>query len=262
MNQKKIWGVLALFLSLFICLSCSDSDKDDPISLPDIENNTMYFILPTDATYSKTIQGGDGNYSVASANEQVMQVKLSNGKNIVFEALTTGETTVTIRDKSNNSYVLNVKVSYSEQNFIVTKCEVVITGDKLTVEEKKEIEEKALASIPVKVEGGYKFIYNNMELPKGDVYIYPEKMDGKSEKGSFERFREEDEENNTYYLRYKITTDKGTYDFVFVPYYGPDRSSDIHVKFQFIEDLTEIYKADYENIEKVYSVQRLTYLPQ
>lgn len=44
----------------------------------------------------------------------------------------------------------------------------------MTVAAQKELKEKALASIPVKVGGGYRFIYTKDQ--GGTAYVYPDKL--------------------------------------------------------------------------------------
>jgi len=56
----------------------------------------------------------------------------------------------------------------------IVKQDAYVKGDGMTVAAQKELKEKALASIPVKVGGGYRFIYTKDQ--GGTAYVYPDKL--------------------------------------------------------------------------------------
>ena len=89
---------------------------------------------------------------------------------ISIKALALGEAIITVRDQSGNTLDIHVIVDYYTDNYIVSKQDILLTGD-LKDSEKQTNKEKALATIPVKTGGGYKFIYTDAEIARGKVCL-------------------------------------------------------------------------------------------
>lgn len=258
MKQGNLFGILLLSLFVFCCTSCSD-ENENPILLQDVENNQVRVIYPRENPYLIDVSGGSGNYSAICNNEEILNAELK-GKTLSLTPFSVGDANVTIKDGAGNIYILTVQINYLEYRLVVIKHEVSIKGDNMTITEQKELEGKALATIPVQVDGGYKFVYTDMEQSKGDVYIYPEEFDGKSVKGTFGRIKIPVEED-VFNYEYSITIDDGNRRFTFLPYKVDNnfRSSMPVEFFQFCEDLTAKFKAEYENLEQVYASQVVQY---
>jgi len=178
MNRKLnlICWILIAQLALFGLTSC-DKDSGEPLSLHQIENNATKLYYGSKG--GVTIIGGDGNYSF-SCKSPLLKAEMTQSNYILFEPLGVGEAIVTINDSSGNSYILNVKVTYKSEKFVVARLDATVVGDKMTVGDQKELKEKALATIPVKIGGGYRFVYTGSEEKdetKGVVLIYPDKFE-------------------------------------------------------------------------------------
>lgn len=180
-----IWTLLVLF-SAFSWTSCDKEDSGEPLSLVNIENNVTKLYYGSKG--GVTIIGGDGKYSFSSESP-LLKAEMTYSNYILFEPLGVGDATVIIKDSSGSSYVLKIAIAYKSGSIIVAKLDATVIGDNMTVGDQRELKEKALATIPVKVGGGYKFIYTEEELDgeKGIVLIYPDKYGDNGIKGTFER---------------------------------------------------------------------------
>lgn len=256
---KSIFTALLLSFCTLCLPSCSDDDVN-PISLQDIENSSLYLVYPRSGAYTTAISGGDGSYTASSGNSQILSAEVVNGQTLTCTPLSVGQTTIAITDRSNNLYTLNVTVAYVEQSYLVVKNEVAVTGNSLTVGEKKEIEENALSSMLVKPNGGYKFVYTDMEATRGEAYIYPEKLGDTGIKGTFERGTAA-VEGSLSKMTYVITANKNVYTLILTPYTGTITQSSVepYMPFVFFENLTEKYKPHYSNVENVYTSQIMVY---
>jgi len=146
-----------IWIIVLIMSSCS-KDSYEPIQLyydiyndkPNpIENNQISLLFPTFDKIKLVIMGGDGNYTVSNLDEAIVNVRMEN-KFIDITPLSIGSSIITVVDNSGNSYALNVKVHYREYNLIIDKLDVIVIGDKLSVEQREQIEQKAMGTIPIK----------------------------------------------------------------------------------------------------------------
>nr|WP_320059719.1 hypothetical protein [uncultured Bacteroides sp.] len=261
MKTKTLAWTLFVLFSTFSWISC-DKDTEEPLSLHDVENNSLE--LYYGAKGGVTIVGGDGNYTF-STESPLIKAEMTYSNYVLFEALNIGDATVTITDKSGHSCVLNIHIGYYSENIVVAKLDATVVGD-MTVDKQKELKEKALATIPVKVGGGYKFVYtdkvhsslNAVDLNplKGLVYIYPETYGEKPIEGTFERtaHKEGDGQNFPYY-KYTLHYNNLNRTLLFLEYRGAIVRSVEYRTYQLAEDLTEQYKTDYPNVEQVYTSQ-------
>ena len=216
-----------IWIIVLIMSSCS-KDSFEPIQLyydiyndkPNpIENNQISLLFPTFDKIKLVIMGGDGNYTVSNLVEAIV-----------------------------------VKVHYREYNLIIDKLDVIVIGDKLSVEQREQIEQKAMGTIPIKPNGGYKFIYNSGDFDNGQVLIYKNSFDEKAIESTFEIRDIKDEERN--YRSYIISIDGEQRIFILNKYLASTKG-DIAVSMALIEVLTEQFKTDYPNIELVYTQQRI-----
>lgn len=97
-----------------------------------------------------------------------------------------------LKNESGNLYPLHVKVHYSELNLIIDKQDVNVMGDKLSQEQKAEIQEKAILALPVKANGGFKLVYNNnKQVSKGQAFINNDNYRVEDIESVFEQKRDE-----------------------------------------------------------------------
>ena len=251
-----IWTLLVLF-SAFSWTSCDKEDSGEPLSLVNIENNVskLYYGYKDGVT----IIGGDGIYSF-SCESPLLKAEMTHSNYILFEPLGVGDATVTIKDSSGNSYLLTVTIAYRTQKIIVSKIGATVVGDAMTVGDQKELKEKALATIPVKVGGGYKFVYTERDKAKGIVLIYTDKYGDNGIEGTFERATVKNKDGNYSYTTYTMHYNGLNRTFILTKYSQVVLRStgDYYGQFQFAEDLTEQYKTAYPNVEQVYTLQMIS----
>ena len=183
-------GAFRLFywVSVLILFVSCRNEADNPISLHYVENNSLQLYYPlTDEPAVISILGGDGEYAVACSDESVLEAKIvQEQKTLVLTPLALGEATVTISDGASNVYMLNVNISYYESHVTVKRIEVRIKGGNITEEEKRAIEEKAISTVPVKVNGGYRLIRTGEDGLSGKVIVYAETFGENGVEGVYE----------------------------------------------------------------------------
>ena len=258
MNKElnPIMWILVVLFSTFGIISC-DKDTEEPLSLHQIENNSTKLYYGSKG--GVTIIGGDGNYSF-SCKSPLLKAEMTYSNYISFVPLGVGDATVTIKDSSGDSYILKVTIAYITEKIVVSKLDATVVGDNMTVGNQKELKEKALATIPVKVGGGYKFVYTEGEElaeTKGTVFIYPDKYGNSGVEGTFERATVKDNAGNYSYTTYTMHYSDMKRTFIITKYSEPINKStgDYYGQFQFAEDLKEQYKTAYPNVEQVYTSQ-------
>ena len=250
-----IWTLFILFSS-FSWTSC-DKDSDEPLSLDLVENNTIKLYYGSKG--GVTIIGGDSNYSF-SCESSLLKAEMTYSNYILFEPLGVGDAAVTIKDSSGNTYILKVTVAYKTENIVVSKLDATVVGDNMTVAEQKGLKEKALATIPVKVGGGYSFVYtegDEQDDTEGIVFIYPDKFGNDGMEGTFERVIVKDDDGNYSYTTYTLHYSDVNRTFIFMEYREPTGKSTSYRALQLAEDLKDQYKTDYPNVEQVYTSQEI-----
>lgn len=255
MKTKNLIWILLVSVSTLCWVSC-DKEEEEPLSLDQIENHSIKLYYASKG--GVTIMGGDGDYSF-SCNSPLLKAEMTHRNYILFETLGIGDAVVTITDQSGHSYTLNITISYVTENIVVTQLEATVIGDNMTVAGQKELKEKALATIPVKINGGYRFVYTEKEEEeetKGIVTIYPEQFGNNGIEGTFERaiIKKEDGSYNyeSYTLHYKNVEQEYNRTFILMAY-KPVRSE--YLSAQLAEDLKDQYITDYPNVEQVYTSQ-------
>jgi hypothetical protein len=256
MKLKTIVRTLFILFSVFGWISC-DKDSGEPLSLHEIENNAIQLFYGSKG--GVTIIGGDGHYSF-SCESSLLKAEMTHSNYILFEPLGVGEATVTISDSSGNSYILSITVVYKTQNIAIAKLDATVVGDQMTVAEQKELKAKALATIPVKVGGGYRFIYTEGEEQnetEGIVFIYSDQLGKDGIEGTFERTVVTRDDGSYSYTTYTLHYGDSNRIFILMEYSEPTgKSSPVEYRaVQFAEDLKERYKAEYPNVEQVYTSQ-------
>lgn len=256
MRLNNMLATMLISLCSLLISSCSN-DELAPISLKDSETATINLHYPDNQAYSFPLQGGDGKYEISCNKPEIIETKMISSSDMSIKALALGEAVITVRDQSENILAIHVVVDYYTDNFIVSKQDILLTGD-LKDSEKQTIKEKALATIPVKAGGGYKFIYTDTETKKGKVLIYQEKFGDKAVEGTFERKYNEIENGQlNIFMTYELTLPEQQKRTFIVSEYIPSRTSAL-ITTAFFEDLKETFVTDYPAVEQVYTEQVLT----
>ncbi len=256
--NRKINSILCSLVILFSTFGWTSCDKDsavEPLSLHQIENNATKLYYGSKG--GVTIIGGNGIYSF-SCESSLLKVEMTQSNYISFEPLGVGNATITIKDSSGDSYILNVTVTYKSEKIIMSKLDATVVGDNMTVGNQKELKEKVLATIPVKVGGGYKFVYTEGEEQyetKGIVFIYPDKYGYNGIEGTFKRVMVKHADGSYPYITFTLHYNDVNRTFIFMEYSEPTVKSSQYHAYQFAEDLKEQYKTAYPNVEQLYTSQ-------
>lgn len=271
MNSKSksnlLLGILLMSLLTMFIVGCS-KDSNEPIQLhysiyndkPNpVTGNQVLILFPTSEKTQLVVSGGDGNFAITNSDKTIIDVSI-NDRLIDITPLSTGDAFVSITDKSDNLYVFSVKVYYKEYNLMVDKQDVIVIGDKLSEVQKTEIQQKAILTLPVKVNGGFKLVYNEGDqASKGEAYIYKDNYGVEPVKSVFEFKRVKIEANGVIqnYNVFVITIDGKKREFVMNKYIALKSSGDMMVPMALHEVLTEQFKTDYPDVEWVYTQQRI-----
>jgi len=245
-KEMKTYSIYLMIVVVW--LSACNKAEDKTISLiPAIEDNLLNLYYPNIDKHAQSIIGGDGSYNVTSSDKTIVDVELIQGSTVLFEAKGLGDATVTIRDNSGKSYTFDVHVAYRITSFSIKELRVGVKGDNLTDEQKKEIEEKALATIPVQVNGGYELIYSNDDVASGELLVYTETMGVNAQKGTF-RLYKGDGDFAILDMIYKGEERKFITTRTLLKDTGP-------VTMALLEDLTKKFKAEFPNVESLQTQQ-------
>ncbi|MDD4631855.1 MAG: hypothetical protein PHQ77_06385 [Proteiniphilum sp.] len=257
MKTKFLFGILVLFLGTINFVGCNDDDNLKPIELRDREGTSISIFYPPASGYSFSLQGGDGNYKIISENPEVVTAEMISSVDFRLEAKSIGEAKVTITDNSQNILTLNVSIIYETINIVIEAHDVFIDGGDLTGNEKKAIQEKQLVEIPVKVGGGYKFIYTDYEDEDrgGKAIVYPEKFGSNGIETTFKKKRITiDETTNSFTIGFEIDINNEKRLLVLSRYY-PSTKSEALVPIALFEDVTSKVQVEYPKAESVFTAQ-------
>lgn len=242
-----------LFLFILICASCS-KDDDKPITLSNIRPNETFNVYYPASSYDVLIiGGGNGLYQIKVENPSLLEIDFQKDrKELKLKPLGIGSTKIIIQDTSQNSFEFNVSIQYRESTFTVAKNSVKVVGKEITIKEKEELEQKALATIPVKPGGGYKVIYIDEEKHTGKIFIYPEKTGSNEIEGTVSV---ELSEKPYDYCSFILDLKGENRIFEYSHYQSDFTKSEMLIPMAFIEDVTEQFKEEYTKVEGVYTQQ-------
>ena len=249
-------SILLLSFSLFCITSCSEDEPLDPIAL-NVEDNSVVLTYPNSSGYTIAITGGDGTFTASCSDPTVFDVEVfKNWEGICLTPKSIGEATITITDQSNNSYTLKAIAAYYEFQIIIGEQDVVVVGDRITPAQKKEIEEEAMLTLPVKEGGRFVLIYNNeKDNNKGQAFIYSDMNDKQGVETIFELKEVGESGSPSSYRTLNFIIDGKPREFVKMEYRSPTRFSvDMRI-MSLNEDLTDQFKTDYPTVESVYTQQ-------
>lgn len=251
----KLFKFSLLYIPMFVLstlfFSCSDDDTR-PITLKDREGTMIRLTYPNENEYSFPLQGGDGNYSVKSNDDKVVKAEMISAIDFRLTIIAVGETTVSITDNSQNTLVLNIVVDYLTNKFVIVKHDIEIVGGDLTENEKQAIKEKYLAEIPVKVGGGYKFIYTDV-LNESKAIIYPDTYGDKGIETTF-TIKELENTEGVKTGAYEVAIQDEKRVFVLQRYY-PSTKMTVSYPVALIEDITKKVQTEYPKAELVFTSQ-------
>lgn len=192
MRTGIIFKLMLMSVLAFTCISCNKNDEDHTLRFSEtawIENNSIEVYYPASnpdgSVGAITIEGGDRNYTVYCDDPSVLKVDKKFPNAFLLYPKDWGEAHVIVIDGTGQSIVLTVSVKQAVENHVVKKCDVLILGgEALTAEQKAEIREEALNTLPVTAEGGgYQLIYDNpSDYTKGTLMIYPTEYGKEAEK--------------------------------------------------------------------------------
>lgn len=248
--MKYLKLLFVTFAILFF--SCSDDDLK-PISLTDREGTTIRLTYPTNTnSYIFSLVGGDEKYSIKSGDDKIIKAEMASATDFRLTMVAIGETTVTVTDNSQNTLTLNIIVDYYTLGFTVVEHDIQIVGGDLTENEKKAIKEKYLSEIPVKVGGGYEFVYTNM-TNGGNAFIYHNAYESYRTETTF-TIKELENSQGKKVQAYEVIIDNEKRVFVLQQYY-PRRRELGPIDFALVEDITQKVQVEYPKAELVFTAQ-------
>lgn len=254
---------ILLATAFLLGMAGCDKEESDPLRIGDdsfnnIENGVWTAYYPNTNQTCITIYGGERPYTVSS-NSDILKVNMDKFPNAFnYEILGVGDAEVTITDAKGEFAGLKVKIDYRSDKMKIVKQDAYVKGDGMTVAAQKELKEKALASIPVKVGGGYRFIYTKDQ--GGTAYVYPDKYGEKYKEGTFTH--SSFEVGNSSYRKYEIRLDGVERTYIVQRYYPLQTRSEAMVPYGFYENLLDQFIDEYPEVESVYTVQVISAVSQ
>lgn len=251
---------IVLSVNVLSFASCGDDDYV-PISLSEessllsIIDNTLH-LNPFSTGETYRIQGGDGAYVIEIADTTVADFRY-DGNRLTVLPKGTGETSLTISDRSWNTYTLQVIVAYPETTYEIGDVEGVVYGGDLTQNQVNAIRTDIEANSPVKAGGKYVFTYTEKSGWAGIVSIYPSASNSQVLHGIFtERVG-----GGQSQIHIELT-DGTEYDYTLtflsdLTGQSASRLSPIPTRI-LLQDVTEKYRSLYPALEEAYCVQ---YIP-
>lgn len=266
MRLSKMLAILFM-ISLFIMIGgCDKANESDivPITLS-YESNVLfnnesrhYPMSPfSGVTTPLYIKGGDGHYTVNNTNKDVITVDY-NGKTIQFKPVSLGKSVIEIMDHSGNRYDLTVEVRYNEYNYVVASKYCIVKGDKITVGDKNELEDKVKSLYNVE---RYEFTYKNKANTKGTVRLYPQKAGEDYKEYDFENEPMKIVTDQNIRIMARVTMKTGNEQIVLYVTEFFEQTKSVggghleNVRYCFVKDLTERYTTEYPAMENVYEIQ-------
>lgn len=252
---------IVLAVNVLSFTSCGDDDYAPiSLSLPSGSNTNLMIdnilqLNPFSTGETYHIQGGDGAYIIEIADTAIADFRYDGNRLTIFPK-GIGETSLTISDRSWNTYTLQVIVAYTEVTYEIADVEGVVYGGDLTQNQVNAIRADIEANSPVKAGGKYVFTYTERNEKAGIVSICPSASDNRILHGIFTETANGDQH------RIHIELTDGTeYDYTLtVPsaLTGPmSRLDPIPVRI-LLQDVTENYRPLYPALEEAYCVQ---YIP-
>jgi len=263
---------LTKFYLLFLCLSfigfagCSDEDDDIKVymEINDFENNKKVSkrisSLETPVLYSAVlrIEGGDGNYSAKSSDENTASASIvENYLHLYIHK--TGTVQVTIESQDLKKFTLPVTITEGEREIKILNNHSWVTTENEETTETKEIIEKIKKEIEAKAlpkDARFELTYNSKtkdyEKYEGTYILYPNtESSSQSVEGTFKEENIYEDEARPY--RMYTFSSNGSEDIYTINKFEIDlnllRTSIATTQFLWVKDYTEEYKLKYPELK-------------
>ena len=251
----KIWVLTCCSLCFIAC-----GDDNEPLSLIntegnetliDITSNTLQ-LSPFSEGESFYINGGDGAYTIDNSNEEAVKFSY-DGRTLTLLPVAQGKAIITIQDRDNNTYQLQVEVTYPQETYRVSGVKASAIGDDLTQMETQLLEAQIAADIYAGIEGKYVFTYMVPDSTEGEVEMIPERniLPIKEPKKGVFQSSSKYQDNGLPYIEMKVHLTSGE-DIVYSCY-----NTDIDSTYLFVQDVTDAYRTEYPKVEQALSFQYL-----
>lgn len=228
MNIRNLLYLICIPLLLAGSISCADENNELRLSISESKID-----LPIGGSYSYTIYGGSGNYTVSSDNNTVAYPTITDGNKLFIQTYKKGTAGIVVSDAANTKITLTVEVVDKQEIFQVTQLEVSVAVPDRVI--KKSIEDELQNGFPLPVGGKYKMVYN--EALSGTLFIYPNENKEEVIEGTFIR-----KENNI--LVFNYNEKEFSYKLELAESKSTNNSS---IKILFTEDFTDYYQKVYNN---------------
>lgn len=252
MNTKSLFGIFLLLLTVSF-VSCSDDDKHPSLSVPELVNNILFLDYPIRSTSYTHISGGTAPYTV-SCQSDILNAYMSDSypNRLIAEASGVGNIPVMVSDANGHTITVDVTIGWSETQIKIASREVYVVGDDLTINQHKELEEKALSTIPVEDNGIYLLEYTDKE--SGTLYIYKTPYGSTRYVGTFTKSEVEVEGNAAQGYEFEFDGNRHRfYQYV----YWPSNRVEMTPTYALYEDLTEQFVQEYLGLESLVTIQVL-----
>lgn len=258
MKLNKLISITALCLALAGTTACKDDPSYAPItldyeteSLTGMDGNTLT-ISPFSTGVDFRIDGGDGNYVITNNSEEQLDYRY-DGNTLTVIPKKLGNGSLTVADRSGNSFTLQVTVAYPEETLNIESVSASISGGSLTLEQVNKLQNDIQAASLVQAGGKYIFTYTNKEQTEGQVAVYPD-AESNALHGIFSK---DDPQPGTTGVNLHITlVGDEIYDFLLQTETTGGRTEVIAPRI-LKQDVTDTYKGIYTNLEKAYCIQHI-----
>ena len=157
-SKIKLTSILLLLVA-FLVISCSKEESYEPITLsydaygPTFDNQTRLIAIPLfGESLPILINGGDGNFSITNNSQSVIGCTF-DGRSLVIQAIMQGTGSITIKDNSRNSYILQITVFSNGVTDVKISSYAIVRGVDMDASRKAALEQKIIADAPT---GGWR----------------------------------------------------------------------------------------------------------
>lgn len=251
MKRNLLSAFITLSSILFIT-SCGDSYSPITLASQDgktiITNNDTIKLTKFTEGEEFNIKGGNGKYIIdiiEKENKDVITYNY-NGEKLTITPAKEGSSYLQISDSEDNSSRIVVEVQNKNRKYIVTEVNTDIIGGELTQNQINEISDNMLANSIVKSGGKFEFTYISKEFNNGNVSIWPTESDD-CISGIFNQSNSFDDDLKIPTTEFKIMLpSNNSFQEIELNLYEQSEEN----KSILSQDVTDIYKGQYSNLEK------------
>ena len=257
MTLKHLFVTMALAGCTFLGFTACNDEDYAPISLEIIdgegkfENNTL-LIDAYSTGESFYIVGGNGRYVIDNQSKEIIDYKY-DGHTLTFIPVGIGEATIIISDRAGNKMKLIIEVKNHTSAFKVTTVRAEAYGTDMTGGNMKKLAKQMKEESLLKEGGDILLTYTDKEQSLGSIIIHPT-VSGRPVSGIF---RQETKYSNELapYIELVITLA----DNRIVTWKLFNYTEDINQEMELQQDVTEIYKGAYSELEKATLIYTITH---